>query len=133
MTPRSRSRNTTRYGQNAPLPQGGAGSGVRGGTVGPNPPTINIVDSSGHQQQQLPHHAYNLGSSVMSLGVNNPTHFGAISASASLPSSPCASRSQRQQLPGGGGSATFYWAAKVYMFIQVGENVTITFKHEASV
>ena len=119
MTPRSRSRNTTRYGHNAPPHQKTAGGGVRGGSVGPQPPTINILDSSGHPQQQLPHRAYDLGSSAMSLGVNSPTHFGAISASASLPSSPCASRGQRQQLPGGGGSATVYWAAKVYMLIQL--------------
>ena len=137
MTPRSRARNPTRYGSSSPLHQRGGGGGVRGGSMGTLPPTINIVDSCGHPQQ-LPHNTYNdnvneyLHSSNRSFGGNSPTHYAVHSAegrvaNSSLPTSPCTTRNTRpignsrgegnststSQLPGGGGGATFYWAAKV--------------------
>ena len=137
MTPRSRARNTNRYGSSSPLPQRGGGSGVRGGSAGPHPPTINIVDSYGHPQQ-LSHNTYNdnvneyLHSANRSFSGNSPTHYAVHAAegrgaNASLPTSPITTRNTRPivnsredgtstsatHLPGGGGGATFYWAAKV--------------------
>ena len=139
MTPTrsSRARAPTRYGSSSPLPQRGGSSSVRGGgSVGANPPAINIVHSYGQQQQQLPHNTYNdnvndyLHSPNRSFGGNSPTRHAVHSnegrvTNSSLPNSPCATRraignargegssTSANPLPGGGGGATFYWAAKV--------------------
>ena len=117
MTPRSRARNTSnqRYGSSqSPIHQ--RGGGIRGGgghQTGCYPPTINIVDSSGYPQHQMPpHHGgypendfydagyHNSESSRGYVGSTQP-RFGVghsndvRAANSSLPTSPSHTRSAR--------------------------------------
>ena len=118
MTPRSRARSTAnQYGSpNSPVHQRGgvASSAMRGG---PHPPTINIVDSSGHPNQQILHpNSYHenvnnyydggyhsneqgrpfAGGSQPRYGGGGQTNEGrGRIANASLPTSPCRKRNTR--------------------------------------
>ena len=120
MTPRSRARNPTNsYGSpNSPIHQrgGGAGGAMRGGaSMASHPPTINIVDSSGHPNQQMSHHnsyhepandyydgTYHGNDHTRSFGASSPSRYGVRGhsnetrmANSSLPTSPCNKRNPR--------------------------------------
>ena len=118
MTPRSRARsNTNRYGDpNSPVHQRGGGppNAMRGGSqMGQHPPTINIVDSSGHPNQQMSHHnsyhenvnnyydgGYHSNEQGRSYGGGSHPRYGGHTnegriANSSLPTSPCRKRNTR--------------------------------------
>ena len=118
MTSRSRGRNTiNRYASpNSPIHQRGVGNpAMRGGSqMASHPPTINIVDSSGHPHQRMPHHntyhenvnnyydsGYNTSEPTRSFGAGSPARYagghsneGRV-ANSSLPTSPCNTRNTR--------------------------------------
>ena len=89
---------------------------MRGGSqMGSHPPTINIVDSSGHPNQQISHHnsyhetandyydgGYHSTEHSRSFGAGSHTRYGGGShandgriANSSLPTSPCSKRNAR--------------------------------------
>ena len=115
MTPRSRARSTSnRYGSPDHQRGGGPSNAMRGGSqMGPQPPTINIVVSSGHPNQQMSHHnsyhenvnnyydgGYHSNDHGRSYGGGSHPRYGGHTnegriANSSLPTSPCRKRNTR--------------------------------------